>query len=108
MGIGTWGASPVGRARLAVNAFFVLAGLAFISWAVRIADVKSPHGVDDATLGGALLGTAWGVAAAMWASSDGGRHQVSHELHGTHRLIRRAFGILRRLSHRRAPGGARQ
>ncbi|MFT4040650.1 MAG: MFS transporter [Thermomicrobiales bacterium] len=68
MGIGSWGASPVGRARLAVNAFFVLAGLAFSSWAVRIPDIKAHLRLDDATLGLALLGAAAGSVVAMSAS----------------------------------------
>ena len=63
-----WFRGEVGRARAAVVAFFVLAGLAFSAWAVRIPDVKAELGLDDATLGLALLGTAAGSVVAMTAS----------------------------------------
>lgn len=58
----------IGRARAAVIAFFVLAGLSFSAWAVRIPDVKATLRLDDATLGLALLGTAAGSVVAMTAS----------------------------------------
>ena len=58
----------VGGARAAVVAYFVLAGVSFSAWAVRIPDVKAELGLDDATLGLALLGTAAGSVVAMTAS----------------------------------------
>jgi MFS family permease len=57
-----------GSARAAVIAFFVLAGLSFSAWAVRIPDVKRALSLDDATLGLVLLGTAAGSVVAMSAS----------------------------------------
>ena len=63
-----WFRGEIGRARAAVVAFFVLAGLSFSAWAVRIPDVKAELGLDDATLGLALLGTAAGSVVAMTAS----------------------------------------
>ena len=57
-----------GSARAAVIAFFVLAGLSFSAWAVRIPDVKRALALDDATLGLVLLGTAAGSVVAMSAS----------------------------------------
>ena len=63
-----WFQGEIGRARAAVIAFFVLAGLAFSAWAVRIPDVKATLNLDDATLGLALLGTAAGSVVAMTAS----------------------------------------
>ncbi len=56
------------RARAAVIAFFVLAGLSFSAWAVRIPDVKQKLGLDDATLGLVLLGMAVGSIVAMTSS----------------------------------------
>jgi hypothetical protein len=66
--MGPWFRGEVGHARAAVVAFFVLAGLAFSAWAVRIPDIKAELGLDDATLGLALLGTAAGSVIAMTAS----------------------------------------
>ena len=63
-----WFRGEVGRARAAVVAFFVLAGLSFSAWAVRIPDVKAELRLDDATLGLALLGTAAGSVVAMTGS----------------------------------------
>jgi MFS family permease len=63
-----WFRGENGRARAAVVAFFVLAGFSFSAWAVRIPDVKAELGLDDATLGLALLGTAAGSVVAMTAS----------------------------------------
>lgn len=63
-----WFRGAVGPARAAVVAYFVLAGLSFSAWAVRIPDVKSALRLDDATLGLALLGTAAGSVVAMTAS----------------------------------------
>src|SRR5215217_7270042 len=63
-----WFKGEIGQSRAAVIAFFVLAGLSFSAWAVRIPDVKSALGRDDATLGLALLGTAAGSVVAMPAS----------------------------------------
>jgi MFS family permease len=61
-------AGTVGSARAAVVAFFVLAGLSFSAWAVRIPDVKRALALDEATLGLVLLGTAAGSVVAMSAS----------------------------------------
>jgi MFS family permease len=63
-----WFQGEIGRARAAVIAFFVLAGLCFSAWAVRIPDVKAALQLDDATLGLALLGTAAGSVVSMTAS----------------------------------------
>ena len=63
-----WFQGEIGRARASVIAYFVLAGLSFSAWAVRIPDIKSALRLDDATLGLALLGTAAGSVVAMTAS----------------------------------------
>ena len=63
-----WFAGEVGRARAAVVAFFVLSGVSFSAWAVRIPDVRKELGLDEATLGLVLLGLAVGSIAAMTAS----------------------------------------
>ena len=68
MQMGSWFRGDVGRARAAVVAYFVLAGFAFSAWAVRIPDVKNALGLDDATLGLTLLGTAAGSVVSMSAS----------------------------------------
>ena len=65
-----WFKGDTGRARAAVVAYFVLAGLAFSAWAVRIPDVKAALRLDDATLGLALLGAATGSVVAMTASDE--------------------------------------
>jgi MFS family permease len=76
-----WFKGDVGRARAAVVAYFVLAGLSFSAWAVRIPDVKSALHLDDATLGLALLGTAAGSVVAMtasgWTIARFGSHRVT-------------------------------
>lgn len=56
------------RARAAVIAFFVLAGLSFSAWAVRIPDVKQKLALDEASLGLVLLGMAVGSIVAMTSS----------------------------------------
>ena len=61
-------ARAMGTARAAVVAIFVLAGLSFSAWAVRIPDVKRALQLDEATLGLVLLGTAAGSVVAMSAS----------------------------------------
>jgi MFS family permease len=77
----SWFQGEIGRARAAVIAFFVLAGLSFSAWAVRIPDVKAHLGLDDATLGLALLGTAAGSVVAMtgsgWTIARYGSHRVT-------------------------------
>ena len=77
----SWFQGEVGRARAAVIAFFVLAGLCFSAWAVRIPDVKATLRLDDATLGLALLGTAAGSVVAMtasgWTIARFGSHRVT-------------------------------
>ncbi len=55
-------------ARLAVIGFFLVAGLSFGSWVVRIPEVQDALALDDAQLGLALLGTAVGSIAAMTAT----------------------------------------
>lgn len=55
-------------ARLAVAAFFAIAGLSFGSWVARIPEVKDAIGLSDAHLGLALLGAAVGAISAMTAS----------------------------------------
>jgi MFS family permease len=79
--MGSWFQGEVGRSRAAVIAFFVLAGLSFSAWAVRIPDVKSALHLDDATLGLALLGTAAGSVVAMtasgWTIARFGSHRVT-------------------------------
>jgi MFS family permease len=63
-----WFRGEVGGARAAVVAYFVLAGVSFSAWAVRIPDVKAELRLDDATLGLVLLGTAAGSVVAMTGS----------------------------------------
>lgn len=76
-----WFRGEIGQARAAVIAFFVLAGLSFSAWAVRIPDVKATLQLDDATLGLALLGTAAGSVVAMtasgWTIARFGSHRVT-------------------------------
>jgi MFS family permease len=76
-----WFKGDVGQARAAVVAYFVLAGLSFSAWAVRIPDVKAALRLDDATLGLALLGTATGSVVAMtasgWTIARFGSHRVT-------------------------------
>lgn len=76
-----WFKGDTGRARAAVVAYFVLAGLAFSAWAVRIPDVKAALRLDDATLGLALLGAATGSVVAMtasgWTIARFGSHRVT-------------------------------
>ena len=52
-------------ARVAVAAFFALAGIAFGSWVSRIPEVKEKLGLDPGQLGLALLGMAVGAVVAM-------------------------------------------
>ena len=52
-------------ARVAVAAFFALAGIAFGSWVSRIPEVKAKLGLDPGQLGLALLGMAVGAVIAM-------------------------------------------
>lgn len=58
-------------AQIAVVVTFFVHGLLFASWTAHIPDVKSALGLDDGTLGLALLGTPIGsvtaMAAAAWA-----------------------------------------
>lgn len=53
------------RAHLAVVAAFFVNGLLFASWAAHIPGIKSDLGLDDGTLGLALLGTPAGSVSAM-------------------------------------------
>ncbi len=60
--------SDVVRARWAVFAFFLVAGVAFAAWAVRIPDIKAALGLSEGQLGLALLGSAAGSIVAMSAT----------------------------------------
>src|SRR4051794_23217872 len=59
-------ASPLRRARLAVAAFFVIHGLIFASWIVRIPDMKAQLHLSDGQLGLALLGAPAGVLGGQF------------------------------------------
>jgi fucose permease len=59
------GAAP----RIAVTAVFVVHGLLFASWTAHIPHVKQSLGLDDGTLGFALLGAPVGSVAAMWLAA---------------------------------------
>jgi MFS family permease len=59
-------AAPPRRARLAVIMFFMLHGLLFASWIVRIPDVKAKLGLSDGELGLALLGAPAGAIAGQF------------------------------------------
>jgi MFS family permease len=61
-GIGRW-------ARVAVTVVFVVHGLLFASWTAHIPHVKAQLGLDDGTLGFALLGAPVGSVAAMALAS---------------------------------------
>src|SRR6476659_2272735 len=54
------------QARFAVIAFFMLHGLLFASWIVRIPDVKAQLGLSDGELGLALLGAPAGAIAGQF------------------------------------------
>ncbi|HEX2909756.1 MAG TPA: MFS transporter [Chloroflexia bacterium] len=54
------------RARLAVIVFFMLHGLLFASWIVRIPDVKAHLGLSNGELGLALLGAPVGAIAGQF------------------------------------------
>ncbi len=59
-------AAPPRRARVAVITFFMLHGLIFASWIVRIPDVKAQLGLSDGELGLALLGAPVGAVAGQF------------------------------------------
>jgi MFS family permease len=58
-------ANSPAAARIAVTAVFVVHGLLFASWTAHIPHVKQSLGLDDGTLGFALLGAPVGSVAAM-------------------------------------------
>lgn len=51
--------------RLAVSAFFFLAGLCFSSWASRIPNIQQHLHLDNAALGGVLLGLPCGLMTSL-------------------------------------------
>src|SRR3954468_22624317 len=57
------------RAGVAVAAIFFVHGMLFASWTAHIPHVKARLGVDDGTLGLALLAAPIGSACAMWAAA---------------------------------------
>jgi MFS family permease len=58
--------APPRRARIAVIVFFVLHGLLFATWIVRIPDVKAQLRLSDGELGLALLGAPVGAIAGQF------------------------------------------
>ena len=58
--------ASVRRARLAVIMFFMLHGLLFATWIVRIPDVKARLGLSDGELGLALLGAPAGAVVGQF------------------------------------------
>lgn len=65
----TVGAPRWRRARIAVAATFFVHGLLFASWAAHIPHVKAHLGIDDGTLGLALLGAPVGSVSAIAAAA---------------------------------------
>jgi fucose permease len=59
----------VSNPRIAVTAVFVVHGLLFASWTAHIPNVKQALGLNDGTLGFALLGAPVGSVAAMWLAA---------------------------------------
>jgi hypothetical protein len=59
----------VSNPRVVVTAVFVVHGLLFASWTAHIPNVKQALGLDDGTLGFALLGAPVGSVAAMWLAA---------------------------------------
>src|SRR6476646_1235471 len=59
-------AAPPRRARIAVIMFFMLHGVLFATWIVRIPDVKIQLGLSDGELGLALLGAPVGAVAGQF------------------------------------------
>src|SRR5215469_2669422 len=53
------------RARVLITAFFVLDGLVFANWVVRVPDIKAQVGASAASLGLALLGVSAGAVLTM-------------------------------------------
>src|SRR6202012_2498263 len=51
--------------RIAVSAFFFLAGLCFSSWASRIPNIQQKLHLDNAALGGVLLGLPVGLMVSL-------------------------------------------
>lgn len=73
--------APPRRARIAVIIFFMLHGLTFASWIVRIPDVKVQLGLSDGELGLALLGAPVGAVAGQflvgWLISKYGSKRIT-------------------------------
>jgi fucose permease len=59
----------VHRATVAVAVTFFVHGMLFASWTAHIPHVKAHLGIDDGTLGLALLATPIGSSAAMWVAA---------------------------------------
>ena len=51
--------------RIAVSAWFFLAGLCFFSWASRIPNIQNKLHLDNAALGGVLLGLPAGLIVSL-------------------------------------------
>src|ERR1700743_3816947 len=51
--------------RISVSAFFFLAGLCFSSWASRIPNIQQHLHLDNASLGGVLLGLPVGLMSSL-------------------------------------------
>ena len=56
---------PQRKHRLAVSAYFFLAGLCFSSWTSRIPDIQQKLHLDNASLGGVLLGLPIGLMTSL-------------------------------------------
>jgi MFS family permease len=73
--------TPPQRARLAVSGFFIVHGLVFASWIVRIPDVKAQLQLTDPQLGFALLGAPVGIFVGQvltgWLLPSWGSRRIS-------------------------------
>jgi MFS family permease len=56
---------PMRQNRIAVSAYFFLAGLCFSSWASRIPNIQQKLHLDNASLGGVLLGLPIGLLTSL-------------------------------------------
>lgn len=56
---------PMRQNRIAVSAYFFLAGLCFSSWASRIPNIQQQLHLDNASLGGVLLGLPVGLLTSL-------------------------------------------
>ena len=57
--------APMRQNRIAVSAYFFLAGLCFSSWASRIPNIQQQLHLDNASLGGVLLGLPIGLLTSL-------------------------------------------